>query len=209
MSDTTPNSSPNLETAQVFHDNLNDFLASVERRAYKQAFYAVRNEENALDIVQDAMMSLTQSYSENPPQEWPMLFTRILQNAIHNHFRRHKIRDYWTPNFSQFDTSLSDEESNSIDIIEAIMSKSDIKSTYSTEDTILRQRILSTIEDLIKNLPGRQREAFILRYWEDYSVTETAQIMGCSEGSVKTHCSRATHALSIALQAIGITGSAL
>ncbi len=193
----------------IVHQTMDAFLASVERRAYKHALYAVRNEENALDIVQDAMLNLVQSYRDKPPTEWPMLFTRILQNAIHNHFRRNKVRDYWTPNFSQFDTSVGDEESNSIDVIESIMNKTVGNTAFSTEDVVMREHILNKIEELIKNLPARQREAFMLRYWEDLSVTETAQLMGCSEGSVKTHCSRATHALAIALNEIGITGSAL
>lgn len=193
----------------IVHQTMDAFLASVERRAYKHALYAVRNEENALDIVQDAMLNLVQSYRDKPPTEWPMLFTRILQNAIHNHFRRNKVRDYWTPNFSQFDTSVDDEESNSIDVIESIMNKTVGNTAFSTEDVVMREHILNKIEELIKNLPARQREAFMLRYWEDLSVTETAQLMGCSEGSVKTHCSRATHALAIALNEIGITGSAL
>ena len=193
----------------IVHQTMDAFLASVERRAYKHALYAVRNEENALDIVQDAMLNLVQSYRDKPPTEWPMLFTRILQNAIHNHFRRNKVRDYWTPNFSQFDTSVGDEESNSIDVIESIMNKTVGNTAFSTEDVVMREHILNKIEELIKNLPARQREAFMLRYWEDLSVTETAQVMGCSEGSVKTHCSRATHTLAIALNEIGITGSAL
>ena len=193
----------------IVHQTMDAFLASVERRAYKHALYAVRNEENALDIVQDAMLNLVQSYRDKPPSEWPMLFTRILQNAIHNHFRRNKVRDYWTPNFSQFDTSVGDEESNSIDVIESIMNKTVGNTAFSTEDVVMREHILNKIEELIKNLPARQREAFMLRYWEDLSVTETAEVMGCSEGSVKTHCSRATHALAIALNEIGITGSAL
>ena len=190
-------------------DDMDAFLASVERRAYKHALYAVRNEENALDIVQDAMLNLVQSYSDKPASEWPMLFTRILQNAIHNHFRRNKVRDYWTPNFSQFDSSENDEESNSMDVIEAIMNKNIDKSAFSAEDVVTREQVLNTIEELIKNLPARQREAFLLRYWEDLSVSETAEAMGCSEGSVKTHCSRASHALAEALTKLGITGSAL
>lgn len=196
------------ETSTTF-ESMDAFLASVERRAYKHALYAVRNEENALDIVQDAMLNLVQSYSDKPSSEWPMLFTRILQNAIHNHFRRNKVRDYWTPNFSQFDTSEDEEESNSMDVIEAIMSRTSNQSTFSTEDVVKREQILNKIEELIKNLPTRQREAFLLRYWEDLSVSETAQAMGCSEGSVKTHCSRAAHALAEALSELGITGSAL
>ena len=190
-------------------ESMDAFLASVERRAYKHALYAVRNEENALDIVQDAMLNLVQSYSDKPPAEWPMLFTRILQNAIHNHFRRNKVRDYWTPNFSQFDTSEAEEESNSMDVIEAIMNKNVDRAGFSTEDVVTREQILNKIEELIKNLPTRQREAFLLRYWEDLSVTETAEAMGCSEGSVKTHCSRAAHALAQALTELGITGSTL
>lgn len=190
-------------------EGMDAFLASVERRAYKHALYAVRNEENALDIVQDAMLNLVQSYSDKPASEWPMLFTRILQNAIHNHFRRSKVRDYWTPNFSQFDSSEDEEESNSMDVIEAIMNKTLDRSAFSTEDVVTREQILNKIEELIKNLPARQREAFLLRYWEDLSVSETAEAMGCSEGSVKTHCSRAAHALAQALTELGITGSAL
>ena len=193
----------------IIHQTMDAFLASVERRAYKHALYAVRNEENALDIVQDAMLNLVQSYSDKPPAEWPMLFTRILQNAVHNHFRRNKVRDYWTPNFSQFDTSVGDEESNSIDVIESIMNKTVGNTAFSTEDVVMREHILNKIEELIKNLPARQREAFMLRYWEDLSVTETAEAMGCSEGSVKTHCSRAAHALAQALTELGITGSTL
>ena len=200
-------SSKNKDTSNL--DDMDAFLASVERRAYKHALYAVRNEENALDIVQDAMLNLVQSYSDKPTSEWPMLFTRILQNAIHNHFRRNKVRDYWTPNFSQFDSSENDEESNSMDVIEAIMNKNIDKAAFSAEDVVTREQVLNTIEELIKNLPARQREAFLLRYWEDLSVSETAEAMGCSEGSVKTHCSRASHALAEALTKLGITGSAL
>ena len=179
------------------------FLASVERRAYKHALYAVRNEENALDIVQDAMLSLVQSYSDKPPNEWPMLFTRILQNAVHNHFRRNKVRDYWTPTFSEFDHSNEDEAS--FDILESLLSKNSANRIESAEETVSREQMLNLLEELIKNLPGRQREAFLLRYWEDYSVTDTAEAMGCSEGSVKTHCSRATHALADQLRELGIT----
>ncbi len=200
-------SSKNKDSSNL--DDMDAFLASVERRAYKHALYAVRNEENALDIVQDAMLNLVQSYSDKPASEWPMLFTRILQNAIHNHFRRNKVRDYWTPNFSQFDSSENDEESNSMDVIEAIMNKNIDKAAFSAEDVVTREQVLNTIEELIKKLPARQREAFLLRYWEDLSVSETAEAMGCSEGSVKTHCSRASHALAEALTKLGITGSAL
>ena len=197
MTDFAPN------TSQVVHQTMDAFLASVERRAYKQALFAVRNEENALDIVQDAMLSLVQSYAEKPAAEWPMLFTRILQNAIHNHFRRSKVRDYWTPTFSEFDHSTEDEAS--FDILESLLARNPDNQTVSAEETVSREEMLNLIDELIKNLPDRQREAFLLRYWEDLSVTETAEAMGCSEGSVKTHCSRAAHSLAKALRELGIT----
>ena len=72
------------------------FLAEVERRAFKQAMFAVRDEDAALDIVQDAMLKLTEKYAEKPAAELPMLFQRILQNTIHDHFRRQKVRSTWT-----------------------------------------------------------------------------------------------------------------
>ena len=197
MTDFAPN------TSQVVHQTMDALLASVERRAYKQALFAVRNEENALDIVQDAMLSLVQSYSEKPAAEWPMLFTRILQNAIHNHFRRSKVRDYWTPTFSEFDHSTEDEAS--FDILESLLARNPDNQTVSAEETVSREEMLNLIDELIKNLPDRQREAFLLRYWEDLSVTETAEAMGCSEGSVKTHCSRAAHSLAKALRELGVT----
>ena len=197
MTDFAPN------TSQVVHQTMDAFLASVERRAYKQALFAVRNEENALDIVQDAMLSLVQSYSEKPAAEWPMLFTRILQNAIHNHFRRSKVRDYWTPTFSEFDHSTEDEAS--FDILESLLARNPDNQTASAEETVSREEMLNLIDELIKNLPDRQREAFLLRYWEDLSVTETAEAMGCSAGSVKTHCSRAAHSLAKALRELGVT----
>jgi RNA polymerase sigma-70 factor, ECF subfamily len=189
--------------APIVHQTMDAFLASVERRAYKHAYFAIRNEENALDVVQDSMISLVQSYSDKPPQEWPMLFTRILQNAIRNHFRRNKVRDYWTPNFSQFEQNQADD--GVFDVLESLLSKNEFGRVDSAEQTVEREQMLSILESLINNLPTRQREAFLLRYWEEHSVTETAAIMGCSEGSVKTHCSRAAHTLADTLREQGIT----
>lgn len=191
-----------MSTQDSTHQTMDAFLASVERRAYKHAFYAVRNQENALDIVQNAMLNLVQSYSDKPYNEWPMLFTRILQNAVHSHFRYNKIREHWTPTFSTFDNSTEDEIS--YDILETLLAKNINNSVESAEESFSREQVFNLIEGLIKNLPARQREAFLLRYWEDYSVTETAQAMGCSEGSVKTHCSRATHSLAKSLNERGI-----
>ena len=90
---------------------LSDFLASIERRAFKQAVYAVRDDEAALDIVQDAMLKLSEKYSDKPAPELPPLFQRILQNVIHDHFRRQKVRNLWTTLLSSLQSSAGDRES--------------------------------------------------------------------------------------------------
>ena len=180
---------------------LSEFLAAAERRAFKQAQFAVRNEESALDIVQDSMMKLAEKYSDRPAEEFPMLFQRILQNTIRDFYRRSKIRSLWTTLLSAL-TPGGEEDYDPLEKIEIE------ESTYtpSTPDGRFQQaQVLGEIEEEIKRLPARQREAFLMRYWEDMSVAETAFAMGCSEGSVKTHCSRATRTMAVALQAKGIT----
>jgi RNA polymerase sigma-70 factor (ECF subfamily) len=181
---------------------LSDFLENVERRAFKQAVYAVRKDESALDIVQDAMIKLAERYGDKPAEELPMLFQRILQNTIHDYFRREKVRSSWISLFSSFGNKQDDQENfDAMDMVEAEAG------TYGAESGLVkleRQQILDMVEKEIQNLPSRQREAFLMRYWQDLNVAETAVAMGCSEGSVKTHCSRATHALAQALKAKGI-----
>jgi RNA polymerase sigma-70 factor (ECF subfamily) len=181
---------------------LSDFLENVERRAFKQAVYAVRKDESALDIVQDAMIKLAERYGDKPAEELPMLFQRILQNTIHDYFRREKVRSSWISLFSSFGNKQDDQENfDAMDMVEAEAG------TYGAESGLVkleRQQVLDMVEREIQNLPSRQREAFLMRYWQDLNVAETAIAMGCSEGSVKTHCSRATHALAQALKAKGI-----
>ena len=180
---------------------LADFLKSAERRAFKRAAYAVRDDDAALDIVQDSMIRLAEKYADRPAAELPLLFQRILSNATMDWFRRQKVRNAHVRNFSDFETTDEDGDFN---ILEALESLDVSAGTESAADSVSRAQILLVIEQQIQQLPGRQREAFLLRYWEDLDVAETAQAMGCSEGSVKTHCSRAVHALAKALQAKGL-----
>ncbi len=182
---------------------LSDFLESVERRAFKQALYAVRKDESALDIVQDAMIKLAGKYGDKPAAELPLLFQRILQNTIHDYFRREKVRGTWISLFSSLAGRL--EGSEEFDLLESYEAEDGSSASESSEDKFGRGQILSAIDEEVQKLPTRQREAFLMRYWEDMDVAETAAAMGCSEGSVKTHCSRATHALAQALRAKGIT----
>lgn len=163
--------------------------------------FAVRNEESALDIVQDAMMKLAESYGDRPADELPMLFQRIIQNTIRDYYRRSKVRSLWTTLLS----ALSPADDDDYDPLESFAAESGSYSPNTPDGQLEQSQALEVIEKEIKLLPARQREAFLMRYWEDMDVAETASAMGCSEGSVKTHCSRATHTLAAALKARGIT----
>jgi RNA polymerase sigma-70 factor (ECF subfamily) len=174
----------------------------VERRAFKQAVFAVRDEQAALDIVQDAMLRLAESYGDRSAGEWPPLFQRILQNAIRDWFRRQKVRSLWVTLFSSLSPGREDDDR---DPLEALEPADGPQRDDSPEDQLERAQTLEIIEEEVARLPARQRQAFLLRYWEELDVAETAKAMGCSEGSVKTHCSRAAHALSAALRARGVS----
>jgi RNA polymerase sigma-70 factor, ECF subfamily len=180
---------------------LSDFLKSVEKRAFKRTAYTVRNDDAALDIVQDSMIRLSEKYADRPPEELPLVFQRILSNATMDWFRRQKVRNAVLVNLSDFEGA--DDDGGDFDLLELL--NLDSVATESAADSVGRQQILESIDAEVSKLPGRQREAFLLRYWEELDVAETAAAMGCSEGSVKTHCSRAVHALAKALRAKGIT----
>lgn len=180
---------------------LSEFLRSVEKRAFKRSVYHVRDEEAALDIVQDAMMKLAEHYGDKPITELPMLFQRILSNCTLDWFRRQKTRNALFSNMSDFESAGDDQD---FDLLETFAAEEGSQQAESAEDVTRRAQTLRQIEEQIQELPARQREAFLMRYWEDMDVAETAAAMGCSEGSVKTHCSRAVAALSKALKAKGI-----
>jgi RNA polymerase sigma-70 factor, ECF subfamily len=149
------------------------------------------------------MLKLAEKYSNKPIEELPMLFQRILQNATRDHFRRQKVRSTWTTLFSSL--LGKDEEDEDRDPLESLEVESDTSVADSPPGQLEQKQVLAAIEAAIEKLPARQREAFLLRYWEEFDVAETAAAMGCSEGSVKTHCSRAVQALSATLKAKGIT----
>lgn len=180
---------------------LSDFLKSVEKRAFKRSVYHVRNDEAALDIVQDSMMKLVEHYSHKPIEELPMLFQRILSNTTLDWFRRQKTRHALFSNIGDLEAAVDD---SGFDLLENLDSTGASAQAESAESSTQRAQILREIELEIQELPARQREAFLMRYWEELDVAETAAAMGCSEGSVKTHCSRAVQALNKALRAKGI-----
>jgi RNA polymerase sigma-70 factor, ECF subfamily len=180
---------------------LSDFLRSVEKRAFKRTAYTVRDDEAALDIVQDSMIRLAEKYFDRPAAELPLVFTRILSNATMDWFRRQKVRTSLVQNMSQFEPAGEDGD---FDLLELLGSADDSPASESAADHVSRRQTLAAIEAEVASLPPRQREAFLLRYWEEFDVAETAAVMGCSEGSVKTHCFRAVQALAMALKAKGI-----
>ena len=191
------------EAILASRSELEAFLSEVEKRAFKQAVFAVREEQAALDIVQDAMLRLAEKYGHRPPAELPLLFHRIMQNAIRDYYRRQKVRSLWTTLLSSLTPGRGDDEDQ--DPLETLQSAEGSNVEEAPAEQLERTQVLEIIEQELKRLPERQRQAFILRYWEELDVAETASAMGCSEGSVKTHCSRATHALASALKARGIT----
>ena len=177
---------------------LSAFLTQIERRAFKQTAYAVRDEHAALDIVQDAMMKLAEKYATRPASEFPMLFQRILQNTMGDFWRRQKVRNIWTSLLSSF--SVTGEESDPLEALTSV----DHDMSDEPEAQLEQRQTMTLIEDALTQLPARQREAFVMRYWEDMDVAETALAMGCSQGSVKTHCSRAVRALAVKLEKHGL-----
>ena len=172
----------------------------MERRAYKQALFAVRDEDAALDIIQDSMLKLAEKYAAKPLAQLPMLFQRILQNTIRDYYRRQKVRSLWTTLFS----ALSPGDDEEHDPLETLRPADTFKRADGPPEQLEQAQIVAIIEQALESLPGRQRQAFLLRYWEDMDVAETAAVMGCSQGSVKTHCSRATHALAAILKQKGV-----
>lgn len=163
--------------------------------------FAVRDEHIALDIVQDAMLKLADKYAAKPPPELPLLFQRILQNTIRDHYRRQKVRSTWTTLLSSL---FPQQEEGEHDPLDALQDEGNNSHAPAPDTALEQSQLIALIEEALSELPPRQREAFLLRYWEDMNTTEAAAAMGCSEGSVKTHCSRAAHALAVALKGKGV-----
>lgn len=195
--DTDDTISRNVATSQ----EIDAFLAGVERRAFKQALFAIQDHHSALDVVQNAMLKLVERYADKPGEELPPLFQRILQNTIHDHFRRSKVRNFWV----RLVSPLQNKEDETGETLESLAAHSEAMHQPGPDKQASGNQQLAAIELALSELPTRQREAFLLRYWEELDVAETAKAMGCSEGSVKTHCFRATSALAAKLKDRGIS----
>ena len=165
---------------------LNQFLAGVERRALRFAEIAVRDRDEALDLVQDAMIKLARNYAERPEGEWAPLFYRILQNGVRDWHRRQKVRNRVMVWFGRGAAADDDYD---------VTAHAPDPAGRAPEDEVQTGEAMQRLEESVHELPARQREAFMLRTFEGLDVAGTAVAMGCSEGSVKTHYSRAVHTL--------------
>ena len=172
---------------------LNQFLASVEKRAFRMAELATSSPDHAMDIVQDAMLSLVKNYSHKSESDWGPLFHRILQSKIRDWYRRSRTRNGV---FSWLRAGNDDEN----DFHDPLQRAADTV-TLAPDSSASNEQLMGVTLDAIRQLPLRQQQAFLLRAWEGFDVRETARAMGCSQGSVKTHYSRATRALKQTLKA--------
>ena len=164
---------------------LDGFLQSVQRRALGMARLGTGNPEEAFDIVQDVMMAFVRRYRKKPVEQWPPLFFRALSNRITDYHRRRSVRRRWQGFLGQPD---EDAHADPIQLAQD-------PSAYNPERAGADAEFSSALGDALQNLPDRQRQAFLFRTWQGMSVAETATVMGCSAGSVKTHLSRAKQAL--------------
>ncbi len=188
-------------TATVTALNLDTFLAASERRAYRMALLATKRSADALDIVQDAMLQLVQHYRQRTPQEWPLLFQRILQNRILDWHRQQTRQRRWFLHGGQRGQAgaIGVESEDEEDIIATLADPRE----NNPQELLQRAGDVETVLRVVEQLPLRQQQAFLLRAWEGLDVAETAAAMQCSEGSVKTHFFRALQTLRAALESDG------
>lgn len=165
---------------------LDRFLAGVERRAFRMAQLATGHDDEALDLVQDAMLKLVERYGTRDEAEWGPLFHRILQSKIRDWYRRTRVRSRW-----RLWLGAADDGEDAADPLEAIADP-----TATTAEHQLKVKdAAAALDEALRALPFRQQQAFLLRAWEELDVAQTAAAMGCSEGSVKTHYFRAVQTL--------------
>lgn len=157
---------------------------------------ATRNPDDALDIVQDAMLKLVEKYAHKPEEEWRYLFFRILQSRITDWHRRRKVRSAimrCVQPFSNSDREFDSGDRGDSDMLEQVSAPT--AGLYQPDRELERATQVEALKTSLEQLPLRQQQAFLLRLWEGFDVRQTAAAMSCSEGSVKTHYSRAIHTL--------------
>lgn len=171
---------------------LDGFLRGVERRAFVMAKLATRHPEDALELVQEAMFGFTRHYADKPEPEWPALFFTVLDSRLNDWRRRQQVRSrYWW--FGRRDAADGEDE---FDPVAAAVDEA----AFTPLERLCGERAGEALMQALTSLSDRQRQAFLYRVWEGFDVAQTAAVMGCSEGSVKTHLHRALGQLRLALE---------
>lgn len=168
--------------AKLTFDSMDDFLADVEQRAYRIALIALSDHDEALDVVQDTMIRLVQKYQHRPSNEWRTLFFTILHNRITDSHRKNTQRSRW---FGWFERSADKDDDN--DPLERVSHYAGLQ----PEQQLVHSAALTEVDAVLQTLSLRQQQAFWMRMVEGLDTKTTAEVMGCSVGSVKTHLSRA------------------
>ena len=168
---------------------LDGFLRQTERKALRMAELATRNIDDALELVQDAMLGFVRHYADKPAADWPPLFYKVLDSRLLDFHRRRQVRSRWMVFFS--DSRRSPMAVDEADVVQSVPDHGSEPPLRQLEG----KQAMADLQRALGGLPDRQRQAFLLRHWEGFDGATTARIMGCSEGSVKTHLSRALHTL--------------
>ncbi|PCI61715.1 MAG: RNA polymerase sigma factor [Gammaproteobacteria bacterium] len=169
------------------------FLADIEKKAYHMAKFATGSHADALDLLQDSMIKLVTKYQHRPSNEWKPLFYKILQNRIKDWYRHQKVKNllfFWKANNNDIDDNNDQQDHSSSTTNEDNLPENSLTKSQQQNDAI----------EALQQLSSKQQQCFLLRSWEGLSVAETANIMGCSQGSVKTHYFRATTKLKLLLE---------
>lgn len=167
---------------------IENFLKTNEKKAFRKINYQLKNDDDSLDIVQDAMIKLVQTYQSKPIAEFNSLFNTILHNSLIDFLRKQNLNKKYFKDYG------NETEEGQYTLFDKEMFDNNFYED-SIENKIINNDKIQQIMDIISQLPKRQSEAFLLRYFDELSIEETAKIMKCSTGSVKTHCSRAIIAL--------------
>lgn len=174
-----------MDAVQTDERKLDAFLKGVERRALRMAELATANRDEALDLVQDAMFGFVRHYAAKPEADWAPLFYRVLDSRLNDWHRRRNVRSRWLAVFTRED---ADDEADAIAQAPDTIDPGPLLRLAGSEAA-------QALDGALQKLPLRQRQAFLLRVWEGFDVAATASTMRCSQGSVKTHLSRALAAL--------------
>ena len=172
------------------HRSMDSFLASVEKQAYVVAYARTQNQDSALDIVQDSMLNMVKNYSNKPTEQWKPLFFKLLQNRITDQYRKRGLG-----RLTQWFGDRNDDEDSASDAVDQLTSE-EIGPLTSSDS----QELSDAIGTAIEKLSFKQQQVLMLRLWQGLSVKETASAMGISDGSVKTHLSRAVNEMRKHLQ---------